>query len=69
VGQRSKGQLVPLIDAIESNLGREPAQASANTYYCSEANLAALEAHRIDDMSLPDAPSTRRRRMEKSADR
>jgi transposase len=42
------GQLVPLIDAIESNLGRKPAQASADAGYCSEANLTALEARNID---------------------
>jgi transposase len=42
------GQLVPLIDAIETNLGRKPAQASADAGYCSEANLAALEARDID---------------------
>jgi transposase len=42
------GQLVPLIDAIETNLGRKPAQASADAGYCSEANLATLEARDID---------------------
>jgi hypothetical protein len=40
---------VPLIDAIETNLDRKPAQASADVGYCSEANLAALEAR---DMSV-----------------
>ena len=43
-----QGQLVPTIDAIEANLGRKPAQASADSGYCSEANLAALEAREID---------------------
>jgi transposase len=42
------GQLVPLTDAIEANLGRKPAQLSADAGYCSEANLAALEARDID---------------------
>jgi len=42
------GQLVPLTDAIETNLGRKPAQLSADAGYCSEANLAALEARTID---------------------
>jgi len=41
-------QLVPLTDAIEANLGRKPAQLSADAGYCSEANLAALEARNIN---------------------
>ncbi len=35
-------QLVPLVDGIESNLGRKPKEASADAGYCSEANLARL---------------------------
>src|SRR5450432_4658116 len=31
-----QGQLVPLIEAIENNLGRKPEQASADSGYCSE---------------------------------
>ena len=42
------GQLVLMTDAIEANLGRKPAQLSADSGYCSEANLAALEARNID---------------------
>src|SRR5882672_11453610 len=42
------GQLVPMTDAIESNLGRRPAQLSADAGYCSEANLEALENRNID---------------------
>src|SRR6267143_958401 len=42
------GQLVPMTDAIETNLGRKPEQLSADAGYCSEANLAALEARNID---------------------
>jgi len=42
------GQLVPLIDAVKTNLGRHPDQASADAGYCSEANLEALENRAID---------------------
>lgn len=42
------GQLVPMTDAIESNLGRKPEQLSADAGYCSEANLEALETRGID---------------------
>jgi transposase len=42
------GQLVPMTDAIETNLGRKPAQLSADAGYCSEANLEALESRNID---------------------
>jgi hypothetical protein len=41
-------QLVPMTDAIEANLGRKPAQLSADAGYCSEPNLAALENRKID---------------------
>jgi transposase len=41
-------QLVPMTDAIETNLGRKPAQLSADSGYCSEANLEALEGRGID---------------------
>jgi transposase len=41
-------QLVPMTDAIETNLGRKPAQLSADAGYCSEANLKALESRNID---------------------
>lgn len=41
------GQLVPLVDAIKANTGRKPLEVSADTGYCSEANLAALAARRI----------------------
>src|SRR6185295_8503228 len=37
-----QAELVPLVDAIERNLGRKPKEASADTGYLSEANLAAL---------------------------
>src|SRR6195256_5178228 len=42
------GQLVPMTDAIETNLGRKPGQVSADAGYCSEANLEALENRSID---------------------
>jgi transposase/predicted nucleic acid-binding Zn-ribbon protein len=42
------GQLVPMTDAIESNLGRKPEQLSADAGYCSETNLEALENRNID---------------------
>jgi len=42
------GQLVPLTDAVETNLGRKPEQLSADAGYCSEANLEALENRDID---------------------
>ena len=42
------GQLVPLIDGIEKNLGRKPKEASADSGYLSEANLEALGQRRID---------------------
>src|SRR3979490_2883508 len=48
-----QGQLVPLIEAIENNLGRKPDQASADSGYCSESNLEALEAHGIDGYVAP----------------
>jgi transposase len=41
------GQLVPLIDGIEANLGRRPREASADSGYLSEKNLASLEARTI----------------------
>jgi len=37
-----------MVDAIEANLGRKPEQASADSGYCSEANLEAMEQRNID---------------------
>jgi transposase len=42
------GQLVPMTDAVETNLGRKPEQLSADAGYCSETNLEALETRGID---------------------
>ena len=47
------GQLVPMVDRIEANLGRKPDQVSADNGYCSEANIAALEARQIDAYVAP----------------
>ena len=40
-------QLVALVNGIETNLGRKPAEASADAGYCREANLAAFDARDI----------------------
>jgi transposase len=40
-------QLVPLLEGIQKNLGRKPEEASADSGYLSEANLAALEERGI----------------------
>lgn len=40
-------QLLPMIDAIERNLGAAPAMTLADAGYASEANFAALEARRL----------------------
>jgi hypothetical protein len=40
------GQLVPMTDAVETNLGRKPEQLSADASYCSEANSAGGPCHR-----------------------
>jgi len=40
--------LLPMVDAVEANLGRKPAEASADAGYCSELNLAGLEERKID---------------------
>lgn len=42
------GQLAPLVDGIEANLGRKPQQVSADSGYLSEANLASLDQRGID---------------------
>ena len=46
-GQNDQNQLVPLVDAIAANLGRNPDETSADAGYCSEANLAALDERGI----------------------
>jgi hypothetical protein len=42
------GRLVPPVDGIEKNLGRKLVEASADSGYLSEANLAALKERGID---------------------
>src|SRR5487761_1716357 len=42
------GQLVPIVDLVEVNLGVRPKQVSADAGYCSETNLEALEKRGID---------------------
>ena len=42
------GQLVPIVDLVEVNLGVRPRQVSADAGYCSETNLEALEERGID---------------------
>ena len=37
-----------MVDGIEANLGRKPDQVSADNGCCSQANIAALEARKID---------------------
>ncbi|MBV8241841.1 MAG: IS1182 family transposase [Hyphomicrobiales bacterium] len=51
--QSDQHQLAPIVDAIESNLGRNPAQLSADAGYCSDANLAAMEQREVDAYIAP----------------
>ena len=48
-----KHQLVPMTDAVETNPGRKPEQLSADSGYCSNANLEALETRGIDGYIAP----------------
>jgi transposase len=40
--------LVPMVDLVRTNLGRNPRQLSADAGYCSAANLAVLADRRLD---------------------
>lgn len=42
------GQLIPMIDAVIDNTGQTPAQVSADSGFCSEANLEAMENRKIE---------------------
>ena len=42
-----------MADAIHANLGKKPAQMSADAGYCSDANLAAMEEREIDPYIAP----------------
>ena len=64
-----QGQLVPLIEAIENNLGRKPDQASATPATAANPISKRSKHTAWTAMSRPDAPSTRQERTEKSADR
>ncbi len=50
--------LIPMVDQVRRNLGRNPRQLSADAGYCSEANLAVLSRRRLD----PFIATGRRRR-------
>ena len=41
-------QLIPMLDAVEQNLGRAPSSFLADAGYRSESNLQALESRGID---------------------
>jgi len=41
-------QLVPMVDAIKDNIGEAPSQISADSGYCSEANIQAMEDRKVD---------------------
>lgn len=41
-------QLAPLLDGIKANLGRNPAEVSADAGYCSAANLRTIKRRRIE---------------------
>jgi hypothetical protein len=41
------GQMIPMADAVTANVGKKPSQLSADAGYCSEENLAALDARQI----------------------
>jgi transposase len=43
-----QGQLVPLLDGIRANLGRNPDEVSADAGYCSAANLRTIKRRRIE---------------------
>ena len=51
--QSDQHQLTPLVDAVETNLGKKPEQVSADAGYCSNANLEALEQREIDAYVAP----------------
>ena len=51
--QSDQGQLQSMVDGIENNLGRKPVQLSADSGYCSKANLAVLDARKTDGYIVP----------------
>jgi transposase len=42
------GQLAGMVDAVTANTGQAPAQVSADSGYCSEANIQAMEDREIE---------------------
>jgi transposase len=46
--QNDGAELESMVDQIEANVGARPEQLSADAGYCSEENLAALDAREID---------------------
>jgi hypothetical protein len=58
-----QAQFAPLLDAIKTNLGKNPDEASADAGYCSQANLRTLIRRRIEATSPPDGKSTAPRRL------
>lgn len=42
------GQLVGMVDAVKANTGANPTQISADSGYCSEANIQAMEDRKIE---------------------
>ena len=53
-----QGQLTPLADGVEHNLGRRPKEVSADAGYCSEANLQALADRGVSAYIAQAVPST-----------
>ena len=53
-------QLQPLLDQVRQNVGRLPAQYSADTGYWSEENVAALEQRGVDAYIPPPQPRRRK---------
>ena len=51
-------QLTPIADAIEANLGRKPAQLSADAGYCSRPTLRRWSSARSTPISRRGGPST-----------
>jgi Transposase DDE domain len=43
-----QAQLAPLLDGIRANLGTNPDEVSADTGYCSDANLRTIKRRRIE---------------------
>ena len=57
--QSDQHQLAPIVDAIEANLGRKPAQLLADAGYCSDANGGVRATRRRRLYRPRGGPSTR----------